>query len=246
MLYAYAKNKGERSRRLTRRNLWTASKCASYKVAVATIGFLIILRAILFEIRLHQVFLSTYVRNWRDKRRTAFDVEPRTDFLPGAPLLYSGKVEQILRVGFGKPEYETVPARSYACNATWETDGIQGYPGIKLIFGLGTGRCGTLSLAQLLSHQNKIYSPVIEEGAPKGFSAKPKELVTHERGPLIAWEAPSPGEYLRVAARRLDQMTHRAWRYCYSGGRGDRPWWCGPSVRLQTGDVASPYLPYVE
>ncbi|KAK3264162.1 hypothetical protein CYMTET_27077 [Cymbomonas tetramitiformis] len=73
--------------------------------------------------------------------------------LKGAPLLYKEKLERMLR-----NDSEGL-AGSPLCKA-WETDGVEGFPRVKLVIGLGTGRSGTAALAALLSKQNRINKGV--------------------------------------------------------------------------------------
>ena len=54
----------------------------------------------------------------------------------------------------------------------------------RIVLGLGTGRCGTLSLARLLDRQ-------------------PGCRATHEEPPLLAWDAEDPGKWVRARFGRM-------------------------------------------
>ncbi|MGN6546207.1 MAG: hypothetical protein ACTHK7_14230 [Aureliella sp.] len=60
----------------------------------------------------------------------------------------------------------------------------------RFIFGIGSGRCGTLSLARLLDSQ-------------------PDARVTHEMRPLLGWDAPED-EKRRIAGARLERLARES------------------------------------
>ncbi len=76
--------------------------------------------------------------------------------------------------------------------------------GKRVILGIGSGRCGTLSLANLLDRQPGCH-------------------VTHERRPLLHWDATDRAEIVRHRISRLCRHTAET-----------------------VGDVSSAYLPYLE
>jgi len=87
--------------------------------------------------------------------------------------------------------------------------------GVRLLLGLGTGRCGTVSLSRLLAAQTGAAG-----------------TVSHEQHPLIPW-APLGGaaEQLRLVDRRVRLLLQRRVR------------WRGAGVPV-VADVASFYLPH--
>ncbi|MGN6546966.1 MAG: hypothetical protein ACTHK7_18065 [Aureliella sp.] len=60
----------------------------------------------------------------------------------------------------------------------------------RFVFGIGTGRCGTLSLARLLNSQVDVK-------------------VTHEMRPLLDWDAPHD-EQRRIARARLERLARES------------------------------------
>ncbi|KAK3261232.1 hypothetical protein CYMTET_29854 [Cymbomonas tetramitiformis] len=122
-------------------------------------------------------------------------------FLRDAPLVYQDKADRLLRsAGAAELLDAAATARAQQCGA-WETANITGLPPVRLVFGLGTGRSGTVSLAQLLSKQKEGK----QRGLPRASS------VTHEREPLLSWSASSVEERLVTAAKRMDAIVHHTW-----------------------------------
>jgi hypothetical protein len=93
--------------------------------------------------------------------------------------------------------------------------------GVRLVVGMGTGRCGTVTLARLLRSQ---------AGSSGTFS--------HEQHPLLPWSPLNVDAALRSADARVRLLLTRRLRWRGDGGGADET----PLV----GDVASFYLPYAE
>lgn len=99
-------------------------------------------------------------------------------------------------------------------SAAWDDQAVTAR-GVRLLLGLGTGRCGTVSLSRLLAAQ-------------PGASG----TVSHEQHPLIPWAPPGgESEQLRLVDRRVRALLQRRVR------------WRGSGVPL-VADVASFYLPH--
>jgi hypothetical protein len=77
-----------------------------------------------------------------------------------------------------RPQVEAVPSRSIVMENVHEQNGKQ-----RVILGIGTGRCGTHTLAQILSRQ-------------------PDARVTHEERPLLPWSAEDGGALIRERMAR--------------------------------------------
>ena len=105
--------------------------------------------------------------------------------------------------------------------ASWD-EAARGARGVQLVIGLGTGRCGTVTLAHLLRAQD-------------GCSA----TFTHEQHPLLPWTQPSGRAALRAVDGRVRLLLQRHLRADFDSGGA-------ASHATLVGDVASFYLPYVE
>ena len=94
--------------------------------------------------------------------------------------------------------------------------------GVRLVIGLGTGRCGTVTLSHLLRRQ---------PGCRATFS--------HEQHPVLPWSPPSAAEAEQVVAKRVKLLLGRV--RGYNLGKE-----AGASVTPLVGDVGSSYLPHAE
>jgi hypothetical protein len=119
-----------------------------------------------------------------------------------------------------------LPHPSLPWDAAWDVQARRGR-GVQLVIGLGTGRCGTVTLAQLLKAQ---------PGCAGTFS--------HEQHPLLAWTQPSERAMLRAADGRVRQLLQRRLRSHAAASRDGADNDAAPTPLV--GDVASFYLPYVE
>ncbi len=95
--------------------------------------------------------------------------------------------------------------------------------GVQLVIGLGTGRCGTVTLSQVLRSQ---------QGCARTF--------THEQHPVLPWSPASDAEAARLATARVRALLQRRLQFAAPGAAPESQ----PAVPL-VGDVASFYLPYV-
>jgi hypothetical protein len=113
--------------------------------------------------------------------------------------------------------------RPSAPQRTWsEADDAQAVAsrGVRLVFGLGTGRCGTVTLHHVLRSQ-------------PGCGA----TVSHELHPVLPWTPGSREKGAQLVASRVRQLLARAAAYSrQDGGAGPVP---------LVADVGSSYLPHV-
>jgi hypothetical protein len=111
--------------------------------------------------------------------------------------------------------------------AAWDAE-ARAARGVQLVFGMGTGRCGTVTLAQLLRAQ---------PGCGATFS--------HEQHPLLPWTQPSSRALLRAADARVRHLLQRRLRWDARGADAGKQPGAAHATPL-VGDVASFYLPYTE